>query len=233
VKVSFPADYAAKTLAGKEAVFAVGVNELKLPVPAEINDEFAQRVGAKDLADLKAQIKKQIDADYGQLARMRLKRHLLDKLAEGHDFAVPEGMVDAEFDLIWKEVEEQRKSGQIDEGDKAKPEDVLKAEYRKIAERRVRLGLLLAEVGKRSKIEVSREELGQAIVREAQRYPGQERKVIDYYQQNPEAMGQLRAPLYEDKVVDYILELAKLADKILTPKDIAALAESEAAEKSE
>lgn len=233
VKVSFPADYAAKTLAGKEAVFAVGVNELKLPVPAEINDEFAQRVGAKDLADLKAQIKKQIDADYSQLARMRLKRHLLDKLAEGHDFAVPEGMVDAEFDLIWKEVEEQRKSGQIDEGDKAKPEDVLKAEYRKIAERRVRLGLLLAEVGKRSKIEVSREELGQAIVREAQRYPGQERKVIDYYQQNPEAMGQLRAPLYEDKVVDYILELAKLADKSLTPKDIAALAESEAAEKSE
>lgn len=232
VKVSFPADYAAKTLAGKEAMFAVGVNEIKLPVPAEINDEFAQRIGAKDLADLKAQIRKQIDADYSQLARMRLKRQLLDKLAEGHDFAVPQGMVDAEFDLIWKEVEEQRKAGQIDEDDKAKSEDVLKAEYRKIAERRVRLGLLLAEVGKRNKIEVSREELGQAIVREAQRYPGQERKVIDYYQQNPEAMSQLRAPLYEDKVVDYILELAKPADKSLTPKDIAALADSEAAEKS-
>jgi len=213
-------------------VFAVGVNEIKLPVPAEIKDEFAQRIGAKDLADLKAQIRKQIDADYSQLARMRLKRHLLDKLAEGHDFAVPQGMVDAEFDLIWKEVEEQRKAGQIDEDDKAKSEDVLKAEYRKIAERRVRLGLLLAEVGKRNKIEVSREELGQAIVREAQRYPGQERKVIDYYQQNPEAMGQLRAPLYEDRVVDYILELAKPADKSLTPKDIAALADSEAAEKS-
>jgi trigger factor len=229
VKVTFPADYAAKTLAGKEAVFAVTINEVKLAVPAEIGDALAQKIGAKDLAELKGSIKKQIESDYGQLARMRLKRHLLDKLAEGHDFAVPDGMVEAEFELIWKEIEEQRKAGQIDDADKAKSEDQLKAEYRKIAERRVRLGLLLAEVGKKNKIEVSREELGQAIVREAQRFPGQERKVIDYYQQNPEAMGQLRAPLYEDKVVDYILELAKVTDKGVTPKEIAALSEAEAA----
>jgi trigger factor len=230
--VSFPADYAAKNLAGKEAVFAVTVNEVKQAVPAELNDAFAERVGAKNVDDLKAQIRKQIEGDYGSLARMRLKRQLLDKLSEAHTFAVPEGMVESEFNLIWKEVEEQKKQGQLDEADKAKSEDELKAEYKKIAERRVRLGLLLAEVGKRNKIEVAREELGQAIVREAQRYPGQERKVIDYYQQNQEALAQLRAPLYEDKVVDYILELAKVSEKSVTPKELTALAESEAAEKS-
>lgn len=232
VKVAFPAEYPAKNLAGKEAVFAVAVKELKQAHPAELNDAFAERVGAKDLADLKAQIRKQIEGDYASLARMRLKRQLLDKLAEGHGFAVPDGMVEAEFNLIWREVEEQKKQGQLDEADKAKPEEELKAEYRKIAERRVRLGLLLAEVGKRNTIEVSREELGQAIVREAQRYPGQERKVIDYYQQNPDAMAQLRAPLYEDKVVDYILELAKLSEKSVTPKELTALAEAESAEKA-
>jgi trigger factor len=232
VKVTFPADYAAKNVAGKEAVFAVTVKEIKQAVPAELNDAFAERVGAKDLADLRAQIRKQIEADYASLARMRLKRQLLDKLAEGHEFAVPEGMVEAEFNLIWREVEEQKKQGQMDEADKARSEDELKADYRKIAERRVRLGLLLAEVGKRNKIEVSREELGQAIVREAQRFPGQERKVIDYYQQNNEALAQLRAPLYEDKVVDYILELAKVSEKSVSPKELTALAEAEAAAKT-
>jgi trigger factor len=229
VKVTFPADYGAKNLAGKEASFAVTVKEIKRAHAAEIGDAFAERLGAKDLADLKAQIRRQIESDYGQLTRMRLKRHLLDKLAEGHSFAVPEGMVEAEFEMIWKEIEAQRKAGTLEEADKAKPEDELKSEYRKIAERRVRLGLLLADVGKRNKIEVSREELGQAIVREAQRFPGQERKVIDYYQQNADAMGQLRAPIYEDKVVDYILELAKVSDKSVTPKEIAALSEAEAA----
>jgi trigger factor len=232
VKVTFPADYGAKNLAGKEAAFAVTVKEIKQPVPAEPSDTFAERVGAKNLDDLKTQIRKQIEADYSSLARMRLKRQLLDKLAEGHEFAVPEGMVEAEFNLIWREVEEQKKAGQMDEADKAKSEDELKADYRKIAERRVRLGLLLAEVGKRNKIEVSREELGQAIVREAQRYPGQERKVIDYYQQNNEALSQLRAPLYEDKVVDYILELAKVSEKSVTPKELTALAEAESAAKA-
>ena len=233
VKVTFPAEYPAKNLAGKEAVFGVTVKELKQAAPAELTDAFAERVGAKDLADLKAQIRKQIEGDYASLARMRLKRQLLDKLAEGHGFAVPEGMVEAEFNLIWREVEEQKKQGQLDEADKAKSEDELKAEYRKIAERRVRLGLLLAEVGKRQKIEVAREELGQAIVREAQRYPGQERKIIDYYQQNQEALAQLRAPLYEDKVVDYILELAKVNEKSVTPKELTAMAEAESAEKAD
>lgn len=230
VKVSFPADYGAKNLAGKDAVFAVTVKEIKNATPAKLDDAFAEKLGAKDAADLKAKIRSQIEADYGQLARMRLKRTLLDKLAEGHSFAVPEGMVDAEFNLIWREVEEQKKNGQIDEADKAKSEDELKAEYRKIAERRVRLGLLLAEVGKRAKVDVSREELGQAIVREAQRYPGQERKVIDYYQQNQDAMAQLRAPIYEDKVVDYILALAKVTDKAVTPKELAADAGAEGAD---
>lgn len=232
VKVTFPADYPAKNLAGKEANFAVTVKELKQAHPAEMTDGFAERVGAKDMADLKAQVRKQIEGDYGSLSRMRLKRQLLDKLAESHGFAVPEGMVEAEFNLIWREVEEQKKQGQMDEADKAKSDDELKAEYRKIAERRVRLGLLLAEVGRRNKIEVSREELGQAIVREAQRYPGQERKVIDYYQQNQDAMAQLRAPLYEDKVVDYVLALAKVSEKSVTPKELTALAEAEAAVKS-
>lgn len=224
VKVTFPAEYQAKNLAGKDAVFAVSVNEIKLPQAPAIDEAFAQKVGAKDLADLRGQVKKQIETEYGQFGRMRLKRQLLDKLAEGHSFPVPDGMVDAEFQLIWREIEEQKKKGELDAEDSAKTEDDLKAEYRKIAERRVRLGLLLAEVGRRNKIEVGRDELGQAIVREAQRYPGQERQVIDFYQKNNDALAQLRAPLYEDKVVDYILELAMVSEKSVTPKELADLA---------
>jgi trigger factor len=223
VKVTFPADYRAKNLAGKEAVFAVTVKELKQPAKATVDDAFAQKLGAKDLADLQAQVRKQIESDYGALSRIRLKRQLLDKLASNHDFPVPHGMVEAEFANIWKEIENHKKAGTLDEADKTKSDEELRAEYRKIAERRVRLGLLLAEVGRRNKIEVSREEIGRAMVREAQRFPGQERKVLDFYQKSPDALGQLRAPLYEDKVVDFILELAKVQDRTVSGKDLVAL----------
>jgi trigger factor len=226
VKVQFPADYRASELAGKDVVFAVTVNEVKAAAPAEINDAFAERIGAKNLAELRTQVRNRIEGDYGAIARLRLKRQLLDKLADGHKFAVPNGMVEAEFGGIWKQVEEQKKAGTLEESDKDKNEDELKTEYRQIAERRVRLGLLLAEVGKRNKIEVAREEVGQAIVREAQRFPGQEKKVIDFYQQNPEALAQLRAPIYEDKVVDFILELAKVADKPVLPRELLATEEA-------
>ncbi len=232
VSVGFPADYRASDLAGKNAVFSVTVNEVKMAAPARIEDAFAQRVGAKDLADLKVQVRKQIENDYNSLSRLRLKRQLLDKLADGHKFASPEGMVEAEFNGIWKQVEDQKKAGTLEDEDKKKNEDELKTEYRQIAERRVRLGLLLAEVGKRNKIEVGRDEMGQAIVREAQRFPGQEKKVIDFYQQNPDALAQLRAPLYEDKVVDYILELAKVEEKSVPPKELTAEDAAAASDKS-
>jgi trigger factor len=223
VTVTFPADYRAKNLAGKEAVFAVTVNEIKRPATAEIDDAFAERLGAKDLADLKSQVRKQIENDFTAVSRMRLKRQLLDKLADTHDFPVPQAMVESEFTGIWKEIERHKEAGTLDEGDRGKSDEELKSEYRKIAERRVRLGLLLAEVGRRNNIDVSREEVGRAMMREAQRFPGQERKVLDFYQKNPDALGQLRAPLYEDKVVDFILELAKIEERALTGKELLAL----------
>jgi trigger factor len=223
VAVSFPATYGAADLAGKDAVFHVVVHEVKPTEPAKLDDALAEKAGLKTLAELKDAIRKQIERDFGQIARMRLKRQLLDRLSEAHGFPVPEGMVEAEFQGIWQQVEAQRKAGQVDDSDKGKSEDELKAEYRKIADRRVRLGLLLAEVGKRAKIEVAREELNQALMREAQRYPGQERKVFEFYQKNPEAIANLRAPIYEDKVVDYIVALAKIQEKPITPKDLAVL----------
>jgi trigger factor len=227
VNVTFPADYGAANLAGKAAIFSCVVNEVKPAVPAAIDDKLAEKAGLKNLGELRDQVRKQMEGDYGSVTRMRLKRQLLDKLAEAHGFAVPESMVESEFAGIWQQIEAQKKAGQLDEADAKKPEDELKAEYRKIAERRVRLGLLLAEVGKRNKIEVSQQELGQAIVRDAQRYPGQERKVIDFYQKNEAALAQLRAPIFEDKVVDYILELAKVAEKSVSPAELQAIGEAD------
>ncbi len=229
VKVTFPAAYRAQDLAGKDATFAVTIKEAKQRNTPALDDAFAGRIGAKDMADLRAQVRRQIETDFGAIARLRLKRQLLDKLAEAHNFAVPEGMVESEFTGIWREIEAQQKAGTLDEADKGKSEEQLKAEYRKIAERRVRLGLLLAEVGRRNKIEVSRDEVAKAMVNEAQRFPGQEKKVIDFYQKNPNALAQLRAPIYEDKVVDFILELAKVNERAVSSKELVEADEKEPA----
>jgi trigger factor len=157
-----------------------------------------------------------IGQDYNQISRSMIKRHLLDKLADAHKFPVPDGLVEGEFNAIWQRIEEAKKNGQKVEDD----EEKMRKEYREIAERRVRLGLLLADVGRSNSIDVTPEELNQAVMREAMRYPGQERQVLEFYSKNAEMKDQLRAPIFEEKTVDFILELAKVSEKSVTPEEL-------------
>ncbi|HZH25733.1 MAG TPA: trigger factor [Azospirillaceae bacterium] len=219
VTVTFPADYGHSELAGKEAVFEVDVKELRKYVDAPVDDELAKDMGLENLDALKTIIRERLQQDYGQASRARLKRALLDQLAAKADFPVPQGMLDLEFDAIWRRVQDELKNGQAGE-DANKSEDELKAEYRAIAERRVRLGLLLAEVGRRNKVEVTRDELSRAVVNEARRFPGQERQVYEFFQKNPQAVEQLRAPIFEDKVVDFILELSEVKEREVSVEEL-------------
>ncbi len=234
VKVNFPADYGAAELAGKEAVFEVDVKEVQEAQPAAIDDELATKVGMETLDSLKEAVKAQIQQENDGLARARLKRALLDALEEGHDFEVPPGMVEAEFEGIWQQVEEQRKKGEDDDEaeveDAGKSDDELKTEYRAIAERRVRLGLLLSEVGQRNNIDVQEDEVKRALMERARSFPGHERQVLEYYQQQPEAMNELRAPIYEDKVVDFITEIAKVTERTVTREELLAEPEEDQSE---
>jgi trigger factor len=313
VRVSFPEDYGNPDLAGKEGVFEVAVKEVRHRLPATLDDELAKAVGLDTLAELRQEIRQRMQRDYAGVARQRLKRGLLDKLAERYDFAVPPGMVEMEFNSIWAQYEADKtrqreaaaepgdpppstEEGPIDAaalvapeetalegaserapasaeadkpqashddpavhhaishpgsaeepidaaaivapeetalegasdsepaaagaGDEDEDDEKAKAEFRHIAERRVRLGLLLAEVGRNANITVSQEELNQALTQEARRLPGYERQVIDYYRKNPEALNNLRAPIFEDKVVDFIVELAKPDERKVTLQEL-------------
>jgi trigger factor len=222
VTVTFPADYPNEKLAGKEAVFAVTVKEIREPMPVPIDDELAKALGMNDLGELRRAVRDQRANEYAQVARARMKRQLLDKLADAHEFELPAGLIDSEFEAIWRQVESDRAQGQGDPEDAGKSEDQLKGEYRDIAGRRVKLGLLLSEVGRMNNIEVGNDELSRAIMTEARRYPGRERQVIEFYQNTPQALAQVRAPLYEDKVVDYILELAEVTERNVTPEELSA-----------
>jgi len=213
VKVTFPEEYGSEALAGKDAVFDVTVKEIEAFKDNAIDDEFAKSLGMESLDQLKDMIRERLGGDYGELARGKMKRELLDKLYEAHDFPVPDGMVEQEFEQIWQQFEKAREQDQIDEEDKEKDDETLKQEYRDIAHRRVQLGLLLSHVGEKAGIEVTQDELNRAVVKEAQRYPGQEREVFEAYSKNPELMGQLRAPIFEDKTIDYIVEQAKVEEK--------------------
>jgi trigger factor len=221
VKVSFPQEYGNEELAGKEAEFEVDVKEVRALEPATVDEDLAQRIGFDSLDELRKTVREQLERDFAQLARQKLKRRVLDALAERHDFPVPSGMVDLEFETIWKQLEEERKRNpESASEDAGKSEDELKAEYRKIAERRVRLGLLLSEIGRQNNIQVTNEEVNRAIVQEARRFPGQERKVVEFYRNNPDALANLRAPIYEDKVIDFIVEMAKVTDKPVSPEEL-------------
>jgi len=213
VKVTFPDPYQSADLAGKDAVFATKVIEVQGAKDAEIDDEFAQKFGLADLAALKEAVKSQSEAELDMQSRMKLKRAILDELDKKHKFDLPPGMVEAEFTNIWQQVQSEKEAGQLDEEDMKKTDKQLEKDYRKIAERRVRLGLVLAEMGQKHEIQISNEELQQAMVAEARQYPGQEQQVIEFYQKNPQAIAQLRAPIYEEKVVDLIIEKAKVTDK--------------------
>jgi trigger factor len=216
VKVTFPADYGTPELAGKDAVFKCTIKEMHAFVDKPADDELAKKNNFENLEAMRKAVAERIGQDYARISRSMIKRQLLDKLADAHKFAVPEGLVESEFNAIWQRIEEAKKGGQKFEDD----EEKMRKEYRDIAERRVRLGLLLADVGRSNAIDVTPEELNQAVMREAMRYPGQERQVLEFYGKNAELKEQLRAPIFEEKTVDFILELAKVAEKPVTPEEL-------------
>ncbi len=210
-------------------MFTVPIKEIHKKLPVVVDDAYAKAMGFDDVAGLRKSVGEQMNRDFARRARGRLKRQLLDKLAANHDFGVPQGMVDIEFDQIWKSIEEARKRGDNDPTISGKSEEELKKEFREIAERRVRLGLLLSEVGRLNNIEVTQEEVNRALIEEARRYPGQERKVVDFYRNHPEALAQLRAPLFEDKVVDFIVEMAKVTEKPISSAELLRASEEDEA----
>jgi trigger factor len=216
VKVTFPAEYGAPELAGKDAVFKCTIKEILEFVDKPADDELAKKNNFENLEAMRKAVADRIGQDYARISRSMIKRQLLDKLADAHKFAVPDGLVESEFNAIWQRIEEAKKGGQKLEDD----EEKMRKEYRDIAERRVRLGLLLADVGRSNSIDVTPEELNQAVMREAMRYPGQERQVLEFYGKNAELKEQLRAPIFEEKTVDFILELAKVAEKPVTPEEL-------------
>lgn len=218
VNVTFPEAYHAAELAGKAAVFEVKVKEIRVGKDAEINDDLAKSFGFDDLEALKKAVSERMSDEYGTTSRLRAKRALLDKLAELHSFEVPAGMVEIEFEQIWKRLQEELARGGAEE--EGKDEEALKTEYRDIAVRRVRLGLLLSEIGRRNNITVSRDELNKAMIDEVRRYPGQEQQVFDFFRKNPQAVESLRAPIYEDKVVDFILGTVKVNEVTVSVEDL-------------
>jgi trigger factor len=221
--VSFPEDYGAKPLAGKAAQFETMVKEVRAAkTDAVADDAFAEQLGMGDLEALKNAIRTQLAKQYEGASRFKLKRALLDQLDKAHDFPLPPRMADAEFDRIWRQVEQDRANDALGEDDKAKPEEQLREEYRKIADRRVRLGLVLAELGRRENVQVSDAELNQAVLAEVRKFPGQERQVYDFFQKNPQATAQLRAPIYEEKVVDLLFAKAKVTDTPISKEELMA-----------
>ena len=235
VKVTFPEDYGSKELAGKGALFKVTYKEIREATPAPIDDELAKKTGMENLDKLRENIAEEQAREYHSVARMRAKRFLLDQLFEAHEFEVPGKMVDQEFDAIWNQYEEQKKTQaenpdtEVDADDQ-KSEDAQRDEFRDIAGRRVRLGLLLAEIGRQNEIQIGQEEINRAIMEEARNYPGQEQQVLGFYKDNPQALENITAPLYEEKVVDFVLELAKVTDKKVSVKDFMATLEKDNAE---
>jgi trigger factor len=220
VNAKFPEAYPETSLAGKDAVFTVQVKEVGKPVRPEIDDEFAKTLGAESLAKLRELVTSKIAGEYAAIGRVKLKRQILDQLDQANSFALPETLVENEFNAIWGQLTRNLEAAGKKLEDEGKSEDEAKAEYRKIAERRVRLGLLMSEIGDKNKIEVGQEELRRALIEQARRYPGQERFVYEYYEKNPAALGELRAPIFEDKVVDRILEQAKPTDKTVTVDEL-------------
>jgi len=220
VEVTFPEDYPAEHLAGKAATFDVEVKEVAAPGEAKIDDEFAKGLGLDSLDKLKEIVRGQIEGQFGQMTRQRVKRQLLDKLDEHYSFDLPEKLLESEFDVVWRQVEEDMKRNEKTFEDEDTTEEEAKAEYRKIAERRVRLGLVLSEIGEKNNIQVTDEELQRALYDRVRQFPGQEQQVFEFYKSNQQALASLRAPIYEEKVVDFMLELAKVTDKTVTKEEL-------------
>jgi trigger factor len=220
VTVTFPENYGAKHLAGKVATFDVTVKEVAAPQDSPLDDKLAERLGFKTIAEVRDTIRKQIETEYATMARQKLKRQVFDRLDELHRFDLPTSMVEQEFENIWKNItSELTNSGRSFETE-GTTEEAAREDYRKIAERRVRLGLLLSEIGERQKIEVTEEEQRRALNAYLRQFPGRENVMLDYFRNNPDAVASLRAPIFEEKVVDYLLELADVSDVKVTRDEL-------------
>ena len=220
VEVTFPENYTAAALAGKDAIFDVKVKEIAAPGELILDDKFATGYGFDDLAALREAIRTRMQDDFGRASRDRLKRTLLDALDKRYSFDLPEGLVSQEFDNIWRQVQaEQQRSGRGFAEEKT-TEEAARAEYRRIAERRVRLGLVLAEVGEKAGIKVEDGEVGKALVELARQYPGQEQAVWEHYRKNPQALAEVKAPLFEEKVVDHIVAQAQVTERVVSREDL-------------
>ena len=220
VNVSFPENYQAANLAGKAASFDVTVQGVAAPGDLAIDDEFAKGYGMESLDKLKDAVRSTMQRELDSVSRAKLKRSLLDVLDKRYSFELPPTLVEQEFTSIWERVQQEQQQSGKTFADENTTEDAARAEYRRIAERRVRLGLLMAEVGEQEKVSVSDDELSAAIVEQARQYPGQEKAVWDFYQKNQQAVAQIRAPLYEEKVVDVIVAKAKVTDKTVSKEEL-------------
>ena len=218
VNVKFPDDYGATELAGREAIFDTIIESVMEPAPAEVNDDLAKQLGLEDLAALRAAIEQQINADYESQSRLKLKRQLLDILDQGHDFEIPKNMVEAEYKGILQQVEQERSANPAENGPDLADDE--KEELQLIAERRVRLGLILSEVGSTHKVAVNDQEIQRALIMEAQKYPGYEKQVFEYYKNNRGALDMLRAPIFEEKVVDLIFKDADISEKEVSIEEL-------------
>lgn len=220
LKVSFPKNYMNDKLAGQPAEFETTATSVEAPQDVAIDDEFAKTLGLESLDKLKEAARERLSAEFATATRQRVKRALLDRLDEAHRFEAPPSLVDEEFNLMWNSVKAEMESAGKTFADEDTTEDKAKEEYRKIADRRVRLGLVLSEIGEKNKITVTDDEVGRAVIERARSMPGREKEVWDYYRNNAQALAQLRAPIYEDKVVDFILELANVTEKKVSREDL-------------
>ncbi len=220
VTATFPAEYQVATLAGKTASFQVKVKAVARPETPAIDDELAKGFGTDSLDMLKDRIRTQIQQEYTQVSRAKMKRVMLDVLDKGHSFELPPTLVDNEFEGIWNQLTQSMDQAKKTFADEGKTEDDVRAEYRKIAERRVRLGLVLGEIGQKGEVEVTQDELRNALVEQARRFPGQEKMVYEYFEKTPGAVSQLRAPIFEEKVVDYIAAQAKPIDRKVSSEEL-------------
>lgn len=213
LKVKFPEHYQAEHLAGKDAEFTVTAKTIEMPGSVSLDDEFARSLGLESLAKLRDAVKERIAQEHAAFSRQKVKRALLDELDKRHKFEPPPTLVNEEFDRVWKSVLQELENEKKTFADENTTEEKAKAEYRRICERRVRLGLVLAEIGEKNNITVSEEELSRAVMERARQLPGQEQRVWNFYRQNPQALAGLRAPIFEEKVVDFLLELAEVTEK--------------------
>jgi trigger factor len=220
LKVPFPKNYASEKLAGQPAEFETTATAVEAPGETKIDDEFAKTLGLESLDKLKEAARERLSAEFAGAIRQRVKRTLLDRLDESHKFEAPPSLVAEEFKLMWDSIKAEMESSGKTFADEDTTEEAAKEEYQKIADRRVRLGLVLSEIGEKNKISVTEDEVGRAVIERARSMPGREKEVWDYYRNNANALAQLRAPIYEDKVVDFILELANITEKKVTREDL-------------